>query len=86
VLTFQEADLDAITLDSGITLPLVRMTTGGLPEIEIALGEQSYTYDRSYNIKGSSAIMPKYVAELLSAGKKPLVIERPTRYYLYVAS
>ena len=86
MLTFEDADLVPMALDGGLVVPLLRLTGSEPPEVHIVLGEQEYSYDRSYNIKGYSAVMPKYVAELMSAGKKPLVIERPTRYYLYVAS
>jgi hypothetical protein len=86
VLTFQDEDLVPFELDRGMIVPLVQMTGEELPEVELNVGDRTYTYERSYNIKGHSAIMPQRVRELMSEGKKPLVIERPTRYYLYVSS
>ena len=39
-----------------------------------------------YPIKGFSAVMPKYLREQLAAGKVPLIIERPDRFYVYFAT
>jgi hypothetical protein len=85
VLEFEADALEPFSLESDMIVPLIRMTTSGLPEVEITVGGQEYTYERSYNIKGSSAVMPKFVRELMSQGRKPLVIERPTRYYVYAS-
>ncbi len=85
VQTFEDEDLVPFSLDGGIVLPMVVMTVGGLPEVELKVGDKVYTYERSYNIKGHSAVMPGHVRELMGAGKSPLVVERPTRYYLYVS-
>jgi hypothetical protein len=83
-MAFEDEDLVPFSLEGGIVLPMVVMTEGGLPDIELKVGDKMYTYERSYNIKGHSAVMPKRVRELMGEGKSPLVLERPTRYYLYV--
>jgi len=44
-----------------------------------------YVYDRSFPVKGGSALMPDAVAELLAAGRKLIVGERGERYYLFLA-
>jgi hypothetical protein len=44
-----------------------------------------YTYNRSFNILGHSAVMPAAVAELQAQGRSILVVERKDRYYVYVA-
>ena len=44
-----------------------------------------YTYNRSFNILGHSAVMPAAVAELRAQGKAILVAQRKDRYYVYVA-
>ncbi len=82
---FDDAQLG--TLEAGSFLvPLLRLLRVELPETEIKVGGLHYKYDRSYPVKGYGAVMPKYLAELFAAGKKPLVVERPTRFYLYVCS
>ncbi|HEY7270357.1 MAG TPA: hypothetical protein VH951_11060, partial [Dehalococcoidia bacterium] len=54
-----------------------------LPATQIKVGDDVYQYEKSYPFKGYGAIMPKYVMEQMAAGRKPLVVERLDRYYLY---
>ena len=51
----------------------------------LRVGETEYTYDRSYPIKGHSAVMPGAIAELQAQGRQVLVAERSDRYYVYLA-
>jgi hypothetical protein len=44
-----------------------------------------YAYERSFPVKGHSAVMPGAVAELLEAGRTVLVAERNERYLVYLA-
>lgn len=81
---YEDTDLDILGLPGGLLVPRIRMTTYGLPDIDIMVGELGYEYERSYPIKGHSAILPKHIRETLEAGKKPLIIERPDRFYVYI--
>ncbi len=85
VLELEDTALEPFTMD-GLVVPLIRMTTGGLPEVEVMVGEDEFVYDRSYPIKGHSAVMPQYLREQMAAGKTPLIIERPDRFYVYFAT
>ena len=83
-------DLEDVLLEpfptDGLMVPLVRLTLEEQPpDSEIRVGGQRYRYDRSYPIKGHSAIMPRFLREQMAAGKKPLIVERPSRYYVYFA-
>lgn len=84
VLLLEDTLLEPFTIE-GITVPLIRMTTGGLPEVELRVGDDEFVYDRSYPIKGHSAVMPGYLRTQIASGKQPLVIERPDRFYVYFA-
>ena len=86
MMQFEDTELDALPLDGGLLVPRIRMTTYGLPAILIAVGDQEYQYDRSYPIKGHSATLPKAIRQSMEEGKKPLIIERPDRFYVYYAS
>ncbi|HXH23578.1 MAG TPA: hypothetical protein VNN10_16295 [Dehalococcoidia bacterium] len=79
---FDDTDLEAFAVD-GFTLPLLNLNDVDLPMTLIRVGGRDYQYDRSYPHKGYGAIMPAYVAEQVAAGRKPLVVERGDRYYLY---
>jgi hypothetical protein len=83
---YDDALLVPLELDR-LTVPMLRLTEDGPPPLaDIKVGDQAYAYDRSYPVKGYSAVMPRYVSEQVAAGKKPLVIERPERLYLYWAN
>ena len=55
-----------------------------VPFFQVKVGEQAYQYEKSYPIKGHSATLPKYAREVMAAGRKPLIIERPTRFLVYL--
>ena len=66
-------------------VPRIRLTLGEPPPFyQVKVGDQAYEYQKSYPIKGHSATLPRYLREQLSAGRKPLIIERPTRYLMYL--
>jgi len=84
VLTFEDTDVDELGLDGGLVVPRIRMTGDALPDVEIVVGGRLYAYERSYPIKGHGATLPPHIRGALDEGKKPLVIERPERFYLYI--
>ena len=81
---YDDADLEPFVAD-GLTLPLLRLNDIDLPETIIKVGGQEYEYERSYPFKGYGAVMPKYLEEQIAAGRKPLIVERINRYYVYFA-
>ena len=81
---FDDLEMEPFALE-GLTLPMIRLNDIDLPGTLIKVGGEEYKYERSYPFKGYGAVMPKYVAEQLNAGRKPLVVERLDRYYLYFA-
>ena len=83
MMQFEDTELEELPLDGDLSVPRIRMTTYGLPDINIMVGEQEYQYERSYPIKGHMATLPKAVREGLAGGKQPLIIERTDRFYLY---
>lgn len=83
---YEVDQLDPLPLD-GMMVPRIRLTLGEpVPYHQIRVGEQAYEYEKSYPIKGHSAVLPRYVREQLGAGRQPLIIERPTRYLIYLSS
>jgi hypothetical protein len=82
VQEFDDALLEPFPAD-GLTVPLVRLAVGEIPKALVSVGGVSYQYDRSYPVKGYAAVMPRYLLEQVEAGKKPLLIESPARFYVY---
>ena len=85
MLEFEDTETEPFPADGGLLVPLIRMTAGGLPSVDIKVGDQQFRYDRSYPYKGQSAVMPAFLREQVAAGKKPLLVERPDRFYVYFA-
>jgi hypothetical protein len=79
---YDDTLLEPFDLD-GLTVPLLRLTAGDVPAVDIKVGGLEIHYERSYPLTGYGAVLPKYVMEQVAAGKKPLLVERPERYYVY---
>jgi hypothetical protein len=83
VLELEDDLLEPFPAD-GLMVPLIRIAED-VPPTDLVVGGQPYRYDRSYPIKGYAAVMPRYLLELVNTGKKPLLIERPDRFYVYLS-
>jgi hypothetical protein len=66
-------------------VPYVDLNDAPFVHTRLRLDGTEYTYQRSFPVKGHSAVMPQAVAELLGQGRSILVVERNERYLLYVA-
>lgn len=84
-MEINESQLDPLPLD-GLEVPRLRLHAGPPPASAIKFGAHEYHYDRSYPIKGHGANLPRYLREQMNAGKKPLVVERVDRFYVYLTS
>ena len=84
MLELTDEEMDPFPMD-GIIVPLIKRTEPEPPTVEVRVDGHGYHYVRSYPIKGHSAVMPDFLREQLAEGKKPLIIERPDRFYVYVA-
>ncbi len=73
-------------LDLGsFEVPYVNLERAAIAHTHLRVDDTEYVYDRSYPIRGHSAIMPGEVAGFLQQGRRVLVAERSERYYLYLA-
>ena len=73
MLELDDAEIEPLAMD-GVVVPMVRMTRGDAPDVDVRLGDREYHYERSYPVKGYSAVLPGYLREQLGAGKRPLLI------------
>lgn len=51
----------------------------------LRVADVEYAYERSFPIRGHSAVLPQAIAELENDGKRAVVAERADRYILFVA-
>jgi hypothetical protein len=70
---------------AGFEVPYVDLEDELFVHTRLRVGDTEYTYERSYPIKGHSAVMPGAIAELQAQGRRVLVAERNERYLVYVA-
>ena len=81
---FDESQIEPLPID-GIEVPLIRLTLEDRPPYhQVKVGDQCYQYEKSYPIKGHGATLPRFVREQMDAGRRTLLIERPTRYLVYL--
>ena len=51
----------------------------------IRVADVEYAYERSFPVRGHSAVLPQAIAQLEDDGKRTVVAERAERYILFVA-
>ncbi len=78
------AHLGTLELD-GIWVPYVDMFDAEFVHRRVTIGPDEYGFESSMIIRGHGAVLPGRIRTLRGEGKKPMVIERDGRYYLYVS-
>jgi hypothetical protein len=84
LLEIDPADLGTLELD-GIWVPYVDMYHADFMPMRVKVVDAEYGFQSSMIIFGHGAVLPGQVRELRAAGKKPMVIERDDRYYLFAS-
>jgi len=67
----------------GATVAYVNLEQVAAIPIRLRVADVEYTYDRSFPIRGHSAVLPEAIAEL-EEGRRVLVAERQQRYLVYL--
>lgn len=70
---------------AGRELPYVDLEEAPAIHTRLRSGDVQYVYQRSFPLKGHSAVMPEAIAELQAKGCRILIVERNERYLVYVA-
>ena len=84
-LQLDSSQAGELELAPDFTVPYVDLNFAPYVHQRIELGGTEYVWQRSFPVKGGSAVMPDYVAEQLAQGKQVLVAERSERYNVYLA-
>jgi hypothetical protein len=82
-LELQPADLGSVEMD-GMWVPYINLYDDGFLPTRVRLGAQEYAFHSSQIISGHGATLPGRIRELRASGKKPLLIQRGDRYYVFV--
>ncbi len=67
----------------GADVPYVNLGQVAAIPVRLRVADVEYTYERSFPIKGHSAVLPEAIAEL-EEGRRVLVAERQERYLIYL--
>ncbi len=75
--------LGTLELD-GTWVPYVDLHDETFIPTRIAIGKDEYAFNSSQIIRGHGATLPGKIRELRADGKKPIIVERDDRYYVFV--
>jgi hypothetical protein len=84
ILELEDVELEPLVLD-GLEVPRVLQRGGPPPFTTLRFDGQEYQYERSFPIKGHGASLPDFLRDRITEGKKPLLVERTDRFYVYLA-
>ncbi|MBF6601069.1 MAG: hypothetical protein IVW36_11220 [Dehalococcoidia bacterium] len=76
-------ELGTLELD-GNWVPYLDLTGEGFLPTHVTMADRDYAFKESFIIRGHSATMPQAIRGLRADGKRPLVIQRDDRYYVFV--
>ena len=82
ILELEDVDLEPLVLD-GMEVPRI-LYHGPPPFTMLKFDGQEYHYERSFPVKGHGASLPNFLRDRLVEGKKPLLVERMGRFYVYL--
>jgi hypothetical protein len=82
-LEIDPATLGTLELD-GMWLPYIDMYDADFIPAQFRMVNEDYAFVSSILIKGHSATLPQQIRALRADGKKPVIVERNDRYYVYV--
>lgn len=83
MLELDPSQLGTLELD-GTWVPYLDLNDASFLPTHVTMADHEYAFSQSFNIKGHGAVMPQAVQVLRDQGKRPLVIERNQRYYVFV--
>ncbi len=74
--------MGSLELDSG-DVPYANLEQVAAIPVRLRVADVEYTYERSFPIRGHSAVLPDAIAEL-EEGRRVIVAERQERYLVYL--
>ena len=67
-------------------VPYVDLYDSEFMPAEISVLDNTYRFTASFLVKGHGATMPQLIRALRQEGKRPLVVERSDRYYVFASA
>ena len=84
VLEIDPSELSTLELDADTWVPYIDLYDLQFIPTRLKIVDEEYAFQSSIISFGSSATLPGTIRELRGAGKKPVIVERKDRYYVFV--
>jgi hypothetical protein len=68
----------------GAWVPYLDLFDAEFVPTRLKIVNDEYAFERSVPVRGHGAVLPAEIKEARGAGKKPVIVERGDRYYLFV--
>jgi hypothetical protein len=76
--------LGTLEIENGKWVPYLDLYEADFLPTRITLGRDEYAFQLSAPTLGYGAVLPDHIRKLREEGKKPVIVQREDRYYLYV--
>jgi hypothetical protein len=83
MLQIDPVQLGTLEMD-GVWVPYLDLYDAEFVPTRLKIVNDEYAFARSAPVRGHGAVLPGEIRQARDAGKKPVIVERGDRYYLYL--
>ncbi|MEX2227809.1 MAG: hypothetical protein WEB52_15340 [Dehalococcoidia bacterium] len=76
--------LGTLEIEHDVWIPYIDLYDAEFLPTRIKVANDEYAFQRSAPVLGYGAFLPADIRAARSAGKKPIIVEREDRYYLFL--
>jgi hypothetical protein len=76
--------LGTLEIDNNVWVPYIDLVDAEFVPTRIRVARDEYAFKGSAPTLGYGAFLPQEVREARTAGKRPMIVERGERYYLFL--
>jgi len=84
MLQIDPRQLGTLEIDNDVWVPYIDLVDAEFVPTRIQVANDEYAFQGSAPILGYGAFLPKEIRDARGAGKKPIIVERGERYYLFL--
>jgi len=84
MLEIDPIQLGTLEIDHDVWVPYIDLFDAEFVPTRIKVANDEYAFQRSAPTLGYGAFLPAEIREAKGRGKKPIIVERGERYYLFL--
>jgi hypothetical protein len=84
MLQIDPIQLGTLEIDHDVWVPYIDLVDAEFVPTRIQIANDEYAFKRSAPTLGYGAFLPQEIREARGAGKRPMIVERGERYYLFL--